>query len=90
MSLSSHEWPRGRRERKAQRERDAELDKLTVRARLAAVTARELTVATLTEVYRHLIDRAVHRSGHVANGAAKLVLSWPAPSMRTRLRRWRA
>jgi hypothetical protein len=62
------------RERKAQRERDAELDKLTIHARLAAVTARELTVATLTQVYRQLIHWPVHGSGHVANGAAKLVL----------------
>jgi hypothetical protein len=73
MSLSSHEWPRGRREKKAQQERDAELDKLTVRARLAAVTVRELTVPTLTEIFRQLIDRALHGSGHVANAAAKLI-----------------
>lgn len=62
-----------RREKKAQQERDAELDKLTVRARLAAVTARELTVPTLADIFRQLIDRALHGSGHVANAAAKLI-----------------
>lgn len=46
MSLSPRGGPRERREKKAQHERDAELNKLTVRARLAAVTARELTVHT--------------------------------------------
>jgi hypothetical protein len=55
------------------RERSPRLDKLTVRARLAAVTARELTVPTLTEIFRQLIDRALHGYGHVANAAAKLV-----------------
>jgi len=30
-------------------------------------------VPTLTEIFRQLIDRALHASGHVANGAAKLI-----------------
>jgi hypothetical protein len=55
------------------READAELDKLALRSRLAVIGAGKLDAATLTQVYDKLIERAMG-DGHVANGAAKILL----------------
>jgi hypothetical protein len=62
-----------RREKARHREADAELDRLTPRARLAVRGAQHLDAATLDRVFSTLVSRAVG-DGHVANGAAKLLL----------------
>jgi low affinity Fe/Cu permease len=74
MSLSAGGGPRTRRARKAQRELDAELDKLTVRARLATVSARHLDSATLNALFARLKDQALNDSGHVARQAAETLI----------------
>lgn len=82
MSLSAGGGPSGlRREKKAQRERDAELDNLTVRARLATVGARKLTSEVLDQVYDRLIDQALHEDGHVRRQAIQLVLQLAAAAI---------
>jgi class 3 adenylate cyclase len=53
--------------------RDAQLDKLTVQARLAVGLAGELTTERLRDVLTGLVRRA-QGDGHVANGAAKILL----------------
>jgi rubrerythrin len=73
MSLSWRGDPRWGRERKAQRERDAELDKLTVQARLATVGARKLTAAVLAQLYDELLDQAMNSTGHVKRQAIETV-----------------
>jgi hypothetical protein len=62
-----------RREKARQRETDVELDKLALRARLAVIGAGKLDAAALQRVYDGLITRA-QGDGHVANGAAKILL----------------
>jgi hypothetical protein len=52
---------------------DAELDKLALRARLAVIGAGKLDAAALQCVYDGLLSRAMG-DGHVANGAAKILL----------------
>jgi hypothetical protein len=64
---------KARREKARQREADAELDRLTLRARLAVKGAQHLDAKTLDDVFSTLVSRAVG-DGHVANGAAKLLL----------------
>jgi hypothetical protein len=55
------------------REVDADLNKLALRARLAVIGAGQLDAQALTDVYAGLLARALG-DGHVANGAAKLLL----------------
>ena len=65
---------RVRRERAAAAERDAELNRLTVQARLATAIAAKLTYADLAELIAGLVERA-KGNGHVANGAAAQLLA---------------
>jgi hypothetical protein len=73
---STHPRIRGRETEKSPEalaaERDAELDKLTVRARLAVGLAGELTTQKLRAVLDALLDRALE-PGHVGTNAARLV-----------------
>jgi hypothetical protein len=73
---STHPRIRGRETEKSPEalaaERDAELDKLTVRARLAVGRAGELTTEKLREILRALVARA-QEGGHVGTNAARLV-----------------
>jgi hypothetical protein len=69
-----------RRERKRAAEKaveaaalDSTHDRLAVTARLAVVTASELTVAELRQIVRDLKERA-REGGHVGNRAAELLL----------------
>jgi hypothetical protein len=62
-----------RRERRRAAARDAELDKLTVRARLATGLAEELTTETLRQVLHNLATLA-RGDGHVAVNAARLLM----------------
>ena len=62
-----------RREKAAQREALAELDKLTVRSRAAAVLARKLDAEALMDVTEAAILRA-KGDGQTANQAGRLVL----------------
>jgi len=64
---------KARRERAGSRGCDAEQSKLTLRARLAVIAASELDEEALRAVIRGLKHRA-QGDGHVANGAAKLLL----------------
>lgn len=61
------------REREARAQRDAELDKLTVRARLATGVAGELSAANLRSVLANLLHLA-QGQGHVAVQASRLLL----------------
>jgi hypothetical protein len=62
-----------RREKAHAREADADLNKLALRARLAVIGAGQLDAQALTDVYAGLLARALG-DGHVANGAAKILL----------------
>jgi hypothetical protein len=62
-----------RRERRESAARDAELDKLTVRARLAVGLAGELTTENLRAILASLVKRA-QEPGHVGTNAARLVM----------------
>ena len=66
---------RKEREGAARAERDAELDKLTVRARLATTGAAELTTVALRQVWQQLLTQATQGSGHVQVNAARLVFA---------------
>jgi hypothetical protein len=66
-------WRQIRRERKAKREREAEIDKLTVAGRISTVLARELTFTEMTEIIRATLARA-KGEGQVANQAARVLV----------------
>jgi hypothetical protein len=59
-----------RRERRAARERDAELDALTVLARHSTVRAEKLTAGAMREAYDALLDLVRNGTGHVRRQAA--------------------
>ena len=61
-----------RRERKARAERDAELDKLTVRARFATGLAGELTASNLRSVLQGLLQKAQEPARPRPGGQARL------------------
>jgi hypothetical protein len=53
-----------------------------LRARLAVIGARQLDAQTLPSVYSKLIERA-QGDGHIANGAANILLDLLAPRSRS-------
>lgn len=61
-----------RRQRRLEREANAELDRLSALARAGVVAARELTVAEQSAILRAMVEKA--KLGHVQH--ARFVLDW--------------